>query len=232
MRNRFEAHLVAGLIAAALCASQPFLAKAAIVSTVAGSGFSGTTDGDAKTATFMQPVAVAWGRHRELYVADAAAQRIRVVSPNGDVRTLAGSGGPTSTGLWVAGGYADGRGARARFNSPMGIAVGPDGKIYVADTRNHCIRVVTEDGEVTTFAGSPSRNYVQDGPRSTASFPAPMGVTVDPSGVIYVADLFGIRRIAQNGDVKTLPIAIAPALSISTSRSLTSATRLFIPITA
>ncbi len=136
----------------------PQAVRGATVTTLAGSGKAGFADGPARSASFMLPVGVAWGTKGQLYVADAAAQRLRVVLPDGSVRTVAGSGQPASTGLWVPGGYADGNGAAARFNTPMGIAVGPNDDVFVADARNHCIRRVTPNGAVTTFAGSPSRN--------------------------------------------------------------------------
>ena len=107
-------------------------ACAATVTTLAGSGEAGVADGPARSASFMLPVGLAWDAKGRLYVADAAAQRLRVVLPDGSVRTVAGSGQPAKTGIWVPGGYADGKGSAARFNTPMGIAVGPGGDVYVA----------------------------------------------------------------------------------------------------
>jgi len=201
----------------------PQAVSAATVSTLAGSGLAGFADGPGRSASFMLPVGIAWDGKGRLYVADAAAQRLRVILPDGSVRTVAGSGQPTSTGIWVPGGYADGNGSAARFNTPMGIAVGPNDDVYVADARNHCVRKVTPDGTVSTFAGSPSRNSGLDGPLAQAGFSIPVGVAVDPQGIVYVADsAAGIRRISLDGQVSTLPVAIASPIGIAVSPANTT----------
>ena len=210
--------VLAALVSLALVCGLPKAARAATVMTLAGSGQAGFADGPAHSASFMLPVGIAWDSKGRLYVADAAAQRLRVVLPNGSVRTVAGSGQPAKTGIWVPGGYADGTGGAARFNTPMGIAVGPNDDVYVADARNHCIRKVTPDGRVSTFAGSPSRSTAQDGTLASASFGIPVGVAVDPKGVVYVADVaVGVRRISLDGQVTTLPIEIKSPLGIAAS---------------
>jgi hypothetical protein len=193
------------------------LAQAAVVSSLAGSGQAGIADGPALRASFLSPVGVAWDSKHRLYVSDAAAQRLRVVLPGGTVRTLAGSGKVVATGLWVPGGYADGNGDVARFNVPMGIAVGPNDDVYVADSRNHCIRLMTPEGHVSTFAGNHERVGSTDGPLASATFANPVGVTVDGKGVVYVADaITGVRRIS-GGQVTTLPLAIPSPLSVAVS---------------
>jgi len=193
-------------------------ADAAIVSTLAGSGKGGFADGLGHDASFLAPVGVAWDASGRLYVADSAAQRIRVVLPNGTVRTIAGGGGPSASRIWVNGGYADGDGEAARFNTPMGIAVGPDGDVYVADSRNRSIRLVTPEGHVTTYAGSPARPGDVDGARAVASFGLPVGIAVDNHGVAYVADTeTGVRIIARDGTVSTLPVSIKGPLAVAVS---------------
>jgi streptogramin lyase len=196
-------------------AALPLGAIAADVSTYAGSGRAGTADGRGADASFILPVGVAWDSKNDLFVSDAAAQRIRVVSPDGTTRTLAGTGEATRTGLWVRGGYADGTGPAARFNGPMGIAVGPHDELYVADSGNHCIRRVTAAGEVTTYAGDPHRPGAQDGPRGEATFSDPVAVTVGAQGDLYVADVVaGVRRIAPDGAVTTLALPFKAPLGI------------------
>lgn len=193
------------------------VAHAAVVSSLAGNGRVGIADGPAQSASFVLPVGVAWDSKHRLYVSDAGAQRIRVVLPNGTVRTVAGSGPLLDTGLWVAGGFANGTGPAARFNVPMGIAVGPDDRVYIADSRNNCIRVMTADGQVSTFAGNPHHPGVTDGPLSVATFGVPVGVAVDAQQVVYVADSIGqIRRIAD-GQVSTLPVNIPNPLAVAMS---------------
>lgn len=218
-----RARVVLALLASlAFAGGVPAAARAASVTTIAGSGNSGFADGPGRSATFMLPVGVAWDSRGRLYVADAAAQRLRVVLPDGSVRTVAGSGQPASTGIWVPGGYADGDGSAARFNTPMGIAVGPDDNVYVADARNNCIRKVTPDGKVSTFSGSPSRPGDRDGQPALAGFGVPVGVAVGPDGVVYVADSEGVRRIALNGEVTTLPVDISSPFGIAISPANTS----------
>ncbi len=116
------------------------------------------------------------------------------------VGTLAGTAG-------VAG-FADGPAATAQFDGIAGIAVGPDGAIYVADSGNNRIRVVREEqGEwvVSTLAGDGTAGYV-DGPGATARFDHPKGIAVDASGYVYVADTNNhrIRQVEPNGVVTTL----------------------------
>jgi hypothetical protein len=123
------------------------------VSTLSGSGSTGYGDGSAREASFMMPMGIANGLDGDVYVADAAAQRIRVVDREGTVRTLAGSGTPDASGVWVPGGYADGAAAQSRFNRPAAVAVGADARVYVADSYNHCIRVISTDRVVWTFWG-------------------------------------------------------------------------------
>ncbi len=172
----------------------------ATVTTVAGSGVPGYRDGTRLQAQFMFPAAIALDRAGQIYVADAAAQRIRVIGLNGVVRTLAGSGEAVDHGLWVQGGFRDGPGAQARFNSPSGIAVGADGMVFVADTYNGRIRRIAPDGTVSTFAvlGLPS------------------ALAFDRTGNLYVADhRLGLRRISPDGTVSALPMAVAHPFGVA-----------------
>ena len=139
-----------------------------VVSTLAGSG-SGSSDGIGTNAQFNNPRDVAVGPSGTIYVADSSNDRIRVISSTGVVSTLAGS----------SQGFSDGVGTNALFSDPQGIAVGPSGKIYVADTGNHRIRIVTLDGAVITLAGRYSMGSYNDGIGTSASFDQPHGVSVD-----------------------------------------------------
>jgi hypothetical protein len=176
------------------------------VTTLAGDGTAGFRDGRAAQAQFIFPTALAYdARTGDLYIADSGAQRIRMLSPDGIVSTIGGSGPLQLSGLSVAGGYADGPAGQARFNHPTGLAIGHDGAIYVADSQNHCIRVI-RDGAITTFAGGPQRSGSHDGPLAEATFSSPRGIAVTENGTIYVADYtVGVRVISANGIVSTLP---------------------------
>lgn len=153
------------------------ITPAGVVSTLAGSGTAGFADGSAGVAQFNYPNGIALGADGTLYVADSANNRIRKVSSTGVVSTLAGS----------SSGYADGTGAAAQFNYPMGVAVDSAGVVYVADSSNQRLRAITPAGVVTTVAGSTSG--FADGSNTAARFNSPQGLTIDPLGTtLYLAD--------------------------------------------
>jgi len=103
-------------------------------------------------------------------------------------------------------GATDGKGDAARFNSPQGVATGPDDMIYVADTSNNTIRKITPDGTVSTFVGVAGQPGSLDGAGDAALFKGPEGVAVDQSGVVYISDTGNhlIRRVARDGSVTTI----------------------------
>jgi sugar lactone lactonase YvrE len=171
-------------------------------------GARADTVSDVPAQGLVLPAAVAaYGRDR-FVVADAAEQRIFIIDTNGATRVLAGGGTPNELGS-VAGGFADGPGEAARFNSPQGVAADAHGDVYVADTGNHCIRKITPDGVVTTLAGSPTRQGAADGPALDATFRAPRGLTLDTDGALLVADGLGsIRAVTPAGRVRTVQIHV------------------------
>lgn len=194
---------LAGIAALGGAASSAPVRSTATVTTLSGTGAVGFADGSA--GTYVMPTGVAYDAAGDVYVSDGAAQRIRRVDPDGSVRTIAGGGALDASGLWVTGGYADGRGTAARFNRPAGVAVRSDGSVYVADTLNHCVRRIDAQGNVTTYAGAPNAAGHADGPRATARFGLPTGLAVDRHDVLYVADYTGIRTIDRDGNVATIP---------------------------
>jgi len=169
-------------------------------STVAGSGAAGFMDGPASIAQFDEPsgIAVDISTHN-LYVSDSFNNRIRMVDPTGMTTTIAGNG--------VAG-FDDGSGTpntpgSATFNLPTGIAVASSGNLYVADTNNNAIRMITPDGVTTTVAGNGIAGDFNGtlGQTGTTEFNFPIGVAVDSKGNIYVADQgnCSIRMITPSG---------------------------------
>lgn len=154
-------------------------------------------DGSATGEPFRYPAGLAVDAPGNLYVADCVNSKIRVISPSGDIRTLAGSGSSS---------WADGTGTAARFNYPMGLAVDSAGTVFVADTSNHAIREITASAVVTTLAGSVAVPSASDGSGPSAGFNEPAGVASDASGNTYVADQGSstIRKVTPEGVVSTL----------------------------
>jgi sugar lactone lactonase YvrE len=106
------------------------------VTTLAGTGEPGYHDGPALAAEFDVLMGIDVDTKGNIYVVDCGAHRIRRISPDGTVSTVAGNG---------QAGYADGSVSEAEFWYPSDIAVGPGGKLYVADWKNHRIRVITAE---------------------------------------------------------------------------------------
>jgi len=160
------------------------------------------------------PSDIVLGNDGNLYVSETLNHRILRVDKSGKWAVLAG-GGYASKNNWLIGGYADGTGEYAQFNEPSGLALGPKGELYVADTGNQRIRMVSLQGEVTTLAGSGTTDIVntgyiqggfQDGPGLDAKFNFPSGIAVSAEGTVYVADTYNhcLREISTTGVVKTL----------------------------
>jgi sugar lactone lactonase YvrE len=126
------------------------ITPAGVVTTLAGTaGSSGSTDASGAAARFNGPMGVAIDSANNVYVADTNNHTIRKITSAGAVSTLAGTAGIANS--------ADGIGAAASFNAPMGVATdsAANANVYVADTNNNTIRKVTAAGNVTTIAGTP-----------------------------------------------------------------------------
>jgi len=163
------------------------------VSTFAGTGTLGYVDGNAAEAMFSNPMGLAVDSTGNVYVADSRNNRIRKITPDGMVTTLAGNGKV---------GSADGKGGSASFFFPTAIAVGEGGILYVADTHNNLIRKIGADGTVTTIAGSVSA--APTSAKDTAvRFDNPSGIAVDKKGNVFVTDWAKDRilKISPNGKV-------------------------------
>jgi len=165
------------------------------VSTLAGSGSQGFADGAGAAAQFNYPYGVAVDGEGSIIVADGSNNRVRKITPDGTVSTLAGSGSQ---------GFADGAGAAAQFNYPFGVAVDGEGSIIVTDYNNHRVRKITPDGTVSTLAGSGSQGFA-DGAGAAAQVNYSFGVAVDGEGSIIVTDIHNKRvlKITPDGTVST-----------------------------
>ena len=185
------------------------ITPAGVVTTLAGDGTAGSTNGTGTGARFNFPNGVAQLPNGNIAIADTANHLIRLITPTGVVTTLAGSGTAGSTNA---------TGTSASFNSPYGVAVLPNGNIVVVDTNNHLIRLITPGGVVTTLAGSGTGTFA-DGTGTGASFQYPVGVAVVPSnGLVVVADNNNrrIRLITPAGVVTTLAGSGSPAFADGT----------------
>jgi sugar lactone lactonase YvrE len=158
----------------------------------------GSANGLGGAAGFSSPQGVALDASGNLYVADTANGTIRAITPQGEVATLAGTPGVT--------GSSDGTGPAASFNAPQGVAVDASGNLFVTDTGNNTIRMITPGGVVSTLAGTAGITGSADGAGAAASFSTPTGVAVDRNGNVYVADSANntIRQISSKGVVTTL----------------------------
>ncbi|MGI4864874.1 MAG: NHL repeat-containing protein [Janthinobacterium lividum] len=166
------------------------------VSTLAGTGTDGFTDGAANVARFSYPDGAAVDAQGNVYIADAGNSSVRKITPAGVVSTLAGAGWP---------GLVNGTGSNAQFYDPADVVLDGQNNVYVADFTNNCIRKITPAGVVSTWAGSSTGGLV-DGPAATARFRGPNGLAIDARGTLYVADGFNhcIRKITAAGVVSTL----------------------------
>jgi hypothetical protein len=166
------------------------------VTTVAGTGVDGYVDGPGVRARFRWPIGLAAGADGTIYVADSINNCIRAIAPDAanTVSTLAGQPDP-------AGGMVDGPGAQALFNTPVSVAVAPDGAVLVADLYNSRVRRIDPGAThmVSTLAGSAPG--LVDGPAAMARMNSPSGVTVASDGTVYVLDTYNqaIRRIGTDG---------------------------------
>ena len=176
-----------------------------VVTTLAGrAGEQGDADGAARAARFRSPCGVAVDGAGNVYVADTGNHTLRKIAASGTVMTLAGK--TELKGGVPLGGYADGKGAAARFRSPRGMAVDGAGNVYVADTENAVLRKVAADGTATTLAGRAGSSGSANGVGRAAQFSSPQSVAMDAAGNLFVADAGNqvIRKVTPAGAVSTL----------------------------
>jgi hypothetical protein len=161
--------------------------------TLAG-GSTGTADGRGDLAGFEMPRGLVATEQDQVYVLDG--NRLRTISPDGQVQTLAGAS---------EAGERDGGPTEARFKDPMGLALLPDGNLVVADTGNHRIVKVTRDGIVRTLTGGGRAGHAGGGP-TVALFDQPCGIVVDAKGGMAVAELGGGLRQIEAGSGNVLDL--------------------------
>lgn len=164
------------------------------VTTFAGdiANASGNTDGTGTAARFKSPRGLAVDRNGSIYVADAGNNRVRKITPEGVVTTLAGG----VSGDVPATGYVDGAGTTARFNFPYGIAVDTSNFVYVSEYSGRHIRRISPAGVAATIAGTGAAGFT-DGPGNVATFAGPTGMVVDTSGNVALGDRHAVRVIER-----------------------------------
>ncbi len=177
-----------------------------VIHTVAGNGRSGFSgDGGAATgAQLNYPFGIAVGPDDSLYIADMDNNRIRRVSPEGVITTVAGGGVADETSGTIGDG---GAATQAVLSYPSHVTVAPDGTLYIADSEQHRIRKVTADGIITTVAGNGEGGYNGDGiPATQASLMYPSKVTLGTDGSLYIVDSgnYRIRKVNPEGVITTV----------------------------
>lgn len=153
----------------------------------------------------------------------AHSDRVRKISPQGAVTTLAGG-----DNVSLEGPFNDGLGTAARFGAIRGIAVDTKGTIYVSDHATAAIRKIDTNGLVQTVAGGSDKRGYADGVLADAKFTSPSAMTIDSSGNIYVIDALAdpfnacfsstdqaIRKITPTGSVSTVYRFVSNYLFVS-----------------
>ena len=159
------------------------------VEVIAGNGEPGFADGTAERARFSSPAGVAAAASGELFVADTGNHVVRKIDAGGRVTTIAGC---SPDGV---------QHSQPCFDNLVGIAVDPQGVVYVSDAVQHTIYSIAADGTVGRFAGTGQAGLRDASDRLAARFSNPRGIALAPDGALYVADFenSAIRRIAADG---------------------------------
>ena len=169
------------------------ISSSGFVSVVAGSGVAGFTDGRADTAKFgKECLGLAIDEPGNIYVLDWKNRRLRKISTDGNVTTIAGNG---------SAGSVNGNADIAQFMDPAGLAIDKQGNLFVGD--RNVIRKVTPAGFVSTFVGKDSIGY-RDGSDKEALFSGIQDMVIDDQGNIYATDENRIRKITPQGVVSTI----------------------------
>ncbi|CAM5671791.1 RICIN domain-containing protein [Streptomyces atroolivaceus] len=172
------------------------------ISTIAGTGTAGVA-GDGGQATKAQlncPRQIAVDSTDAVYVADSGNHRIRKVTAEGGISTVAGTGAANSAG---DGGPA----TKAQLNRPFGLAFASSGAFYIAEYGSNRVRRVTADGNISTIAGTGTAGVAGDGgPAIKAQLKTPYAVAVDDTGAVYIADSGNerIRKVTAEGEISTV----------------------------
>ncbi len=190
------------------------------ITAFAGNGsFTYSGDGGLATAAGMEPYGLAVGPDSSVYIADRNNSRIRVVDQNGLVNTFAGS---STAGFTGDGGPA----TLARLSGPTGLALGPDGSVFIMDRSNHRVRKVSSQGIMSTVAGNGTPGGAGDGTSAMlAQLASPTRIAVAPDGTLYIAD-FGNNRIRAVGSEGVISTTAGTVYGFSGDNGLAPGARL------
>lgn len=169
------------------------------VTTLAGkAGETGSANGPGASARFAYPFGIETASDGTVYLTDPSNGVIRKITPAGDVSTAAGVVNKIGT--------QDGESTAATFYNPLGIALGRDGLLLIADSYNHTVRTLTTGGQVSTLAGAPISSGSTDAAGGAARFLYTYGPGIGQDGTLYMSDVGNhtIRKISPQGDVTTI----------------------------
>ncbi len=187
-------------------------ASTGVITTIAGTGtaaYSGD-NGAAVSATLNKPSAVIEGSTGNLYILDTGNNVVRLVNTTGTITTVAGNG---------TAGYSgdDGPATSATLHTPYGLNIDSSGNLYIADSGNNVVRIVSSAGIISTIAGTGTAGYSGDnGAAISATLDNPQGVTIDSQGDVYVSD-------QSNNRVREVTTPVGSAVFPTTPVTSTSA---------
>jgi hypothetical protein len=208
-----------------------------VISTIAGTGVAGSggDGGPAPAAQLNGPTDVVMTPSGNLYIADSNNHVVREVLTNGTIIRAAGTGSAGFNG-------DAGQGARAKLSSPEGLDVDSAGNVYIADSGNDDVRMLSPAGRISTIAGTTTRGFTGDGgPATSAELNDPLDVAVS-AGQVFIADAGNrrVRAVSPSGTIRTVAgtgfsgnsgdggVATAAQLSFPTGLAVDAAGDLFI----
>lgn len=191
------------------------ITPSAVVSTYAGSGENGSSDGEGNIATFNLPQGIAIDLNDNLYIADVYNNKIRKITPSAEVSTLAGK---------LESGSKDGPAEDATFDSPTDVSFDNFGNLIVADINNHNIRKISPLGFVSTIAGNGQRG-TKDGTATDASFTGPAAIIINRTGEIFITTRDNkIRKIINKNGTYTITPSLPEGLAFNSTTGEISGT--------
>src|SRR6185503_12213127 len=178
------------------------ISPAGVITLVAGNNIAGYSGdgGPATGASLNTPLGLRVDAAGNIYVADSVNSRIRKITPDGIISTVAGTG---ARGF----GGDSGPAVNAALYQPKDVAVDATGNIYIPDWGNNRIRKVDASGVINTVAGSSTRGFSGDGgPATAAALQIPTALDIDRAGNLYIADYGNhrIRKVSTDGTITTI----------------------------